>query len=157
MTHEDKKTLRIGELYFHVRDLSTKELDAIKTLSGLRPFSVEIVETEAETDTNPEDQLLMNVIENAVQYASRDGFDVKDDEAFTNLASFAEYLLDALSLMAKVDQSELEEMLLASFMAKLTLDAMIYGGRTPRSVWEAHVRRAQALHDSCAPRPIGRH
>ncbi len=132
MTHEDKKTLRTGELYFHVRELSDAELDAIETLSGLRPFSASVDDPEDETDPAPEDQLLMNVIENAVHYASRDGFNVQDSEAFANLASFMEYLLDAMSLMAKVDRDDLEEMLLASFMAKLTLDAMIYGDRPPR-------------------------
>lgn len=85
-------------------------------------ISARVDDTDDQADPAPEYQLLMNIIESAVQYASRNCFDPLDDEAFANLASFTEYLLDALSLMAKVDQSELEEMLLASFMAKLTLD-----------------------------------
>lgn len=37
---------------------------------------------------------------------ARDGFDPNDGEADANLASFAEYLLDALSLISKVGESD---------------------------------------------------
>ena len=141
--------LRAGEEYHHVYDLDPEEMSAIEILSGTYYYS-ENWETERRDDADISKRLQLAIfLENAVQYAARQGFDERDLHSFADLASFAEYLLDAMSLMAKVHKDRLEALVLASFMAKLTLDETIYRGKSAQEVWLENFQRASAIHDRC--------
>lgn len=154
MTRTTSRNLRIGELYFTVRKLTEEEENAIETLSGIHPNYDTDEDDLAGSTPEAEEELLSVFIENAMQFASCEPFNDHSRTALADMASFAEYLLDAMSLMAKADETELEVLVLASIYAKQTVDTKAFKGGPSRTSWEALVKEAMALHDSCIRRAM---
>ena len=155
MTRTTSSTLRIGEPYFTVRKLTEKEENAIETLSGIHPNYDPEEDSVAGRSPEAEEELLSVFIENAMQFACCEPFNDHSRTAVADMASFAEYLLDAMSLMAKVNEAELEVLVLASIYAKQTVDTHVFKCGPSRETWQALVKEARALHDSCLRRAMG--
>ena len=155
MTRTTSSTLRIGEPYFTVRELTEEERKAIETLSGIHPNHDPDEDDGGGSPPEAEEELLSVFIENAMQFACCEPFNDRSRTALADMASFAEYLFDAMSLMAKVNEAELEVLVLASIYAKQTVDTNVCKGGPSRASWEARVKEARALHDSCIRRAMG--
>lgn len=124
MANGTDRTLRNGDICFHVRTLDEEERDPIEVVSGLRP-DAEFEDDETLQPANA--TLLSNFLENAVQFASQEELEIGTPKGFAELVSFADYLIDAMSLMSKADEDDLKALLMAAVMASPTLDTVIDG------------------------------
>ena len=151
MANDTDKTLRTGDIHFHVRTLDEGEQDAIEVGSGLRPDA----EFEDDDTLQPaKATLLANFLEHAAQFEPQEEeLEIGSPKGFADLGALADYLLDAISVMSKADEDNLKALLMAAVMASLKLDAVIDGRGDTQLEWKRFFKKAKTMYDACTPRP----
>ncbi len=139
--HEDDHA---PEIYTEPRELTGAELDAIKVLTGIRPYG------EDEDDAAEGNYELMVFIYNAVQFAASPAFDRADREVMGDLDTYALYLLDAMHLLSKTSDAGLVVQVIAAMAVHLQVEMMTEGRPDAfPALWQKVHTDAQTLVAEC--------
>lgn len=136
------------EIYHHARDFTEEELDAIRVLTGVRPYTSD----EESDDEEDADYELMTFIVNAVQMRAFAPFDAKRLDALADLDTFGLYLLDTIHLVSRSRDPAPLVLALASLAAKMTMDVETAHGVEDREqcfqdLWAEALGHAGSLLD----------
>ncbi len=123
----------VSEVYFELVKLDEEQLEGIAALCGIYPDEYfrsgedDAYET-GEEKYDPRALELMFFLINAVQLVHGIRFDRSSDDAFPELVTYAEYLMDAMHLIADTKEPRLPVLVLGSLLASTFVDARSRAG-----------------------------